>query len=136
MKLLPKYFEDEVIYLHQLTPNAIHGDEDLESRGKGLSVMTEVLAFQSLRKTSAAIDGSTSYATCFTRTSNLLLIKALKMQQDDKDTKNEIVVKGFKDKIKKLDDSLKEKDDLLQSAEGSLVEEQAQNKKLSKELKE
>jgi uncharacterized phage infection (PIP) family protein YhgE len=58
------------------------------------------------------------------------------MQQDDKDTKNEIVVKGFKDKIKKLDDSLKEKDDLLQSAEGSLVEEQAQNKKLSKELKE
>jgi hypothetical protein len=35
------------------------------------------------------------------------------MQQDDGDRKNEIVVKGFEDKIKKLEDSLKEKDDLL-----------------------
>jgi hypothetical protein len=47
------------------------------------------------------------------------------MQQDDKDRKNEIVVKGFKDKIKKLEDSLKEKDDLLHLAEGSLAEAQA-----------
>jgi hypothetical protein len=58
------------------------------------------------------------------------------MQQDDKDRKNEIVVKGFEDKIKKLEDSLKEKDDLLHSAEGSLAKAQAQNEKLSKELKE
>ena len=58
------------------------------------------------------------------------------MQQDDKDRKNEIIVKGFKDKIKKLEDSLKEKDDLLHSVEGSLAEAQTQNKKLSKELKE
>jgi chromosome segregation ATPase len=58
------------------------------------------------------------------------------MQQDDEDRKNEIVVKGFEDKIKKLEDSLKEKDDLLHSVEGSLAEAQAQNKKLSKELKE
>jgi hypothetical protein len=58
------------------------------------------------------------------------------MQQDDEDRKNEIVVKGFEDKIKKLEDSLKEKDDLRHSVEGSLAEAQAQNKKLSKELKE
>jgi uncharacterized phage infection (PIP) family protein YhgE len=43
---------------------------------------------------------------------------------------------GFEDKIKKLEDSLKEKDDLLQSAKGTLAEAQAKNKKLSKELKE
>jgi ABC-type transporter Mla subunit MlaD len=58
------------------------------------------------------------------------------MQQDDEYRKNEIVVKGFKDKIKKLEDSLKEKDDLLQSAKGLLAKAQAQDKKLSKELKE
>jgi chromosome segregation ATPase len=67
---------------------------------------------------------------------SLLLSEALKIQQDDEDRKNEIVVKGFEDKIKKLEDSLKEKDDLLHSAEGFLAEAQAQNKKLSKELKE
>jgi hypothetical protein len=65
-----------------------------------------------------------------------LLSKALKMQQDDEDRKNDIVVKGFEDKIKKLEDSLKEKDDLLHLAEGSLAEAQDENKKLSKELKE
>ena len=43
------------------------------------------------------------------------------MQPDDEDRKNEIVVKGFEEKIKKLEDSLKEKDDLLHSAEGSLA---------------
>jgi hypothetical protein len=37
------------------------------------------------------------------------------MQQDDEDRKNKIVVKGFKDKIKKLENSLKEKDALLGS---------------------
>jgi septal ring factor EnvC (AmiA/AmiB activator) len=58
------------------------------------------------------------------------------MQQDDEDRKNEIVVKGFEDKIKKLEDSLKEKDSLLHSTEGSLAEARAQNEKLSKELKE
>jgi hypothetical protein len=29
------------------------------------------------------------------------------MQQDDEDRKNEIVVKGFEDKIRELEDSLK-----------------------------
>jgi hypothetical protein len=58
------------------------------------------------------------------------------MQQDDEDRKNEIVVKGFEDKIRKLEDSLKEKDSLLHSTEGSLAKARAQNEKLSKELKE
>jgi phage-related tail fiber protein len=56
------------------------------------------------------------------------------MQQDDEYTKNDVIVKGLEDKIKKLEDSLKEKDELLCSAEGSLVEVQAQNKELGKEL--
>jgi predicted nuclease with TOPRIM domain len=56
------------------------------------------------------------------------------MQQDDEDRKNEIVVEGFDDKIRKLEDSLKEKC-LLRSTEGSLAEARAQNEKLSKELK-
>jgi hypothetical protein len=58
------------------------------------------------------------------------------MQQDDEDRKNEIVIEGFKDKIKKLGDSLKEKDNLLRSAEGSLAEAHSQNEKLSKDLEE
>jgi septal ring factor EnvC (AmiA/AmiB activator) len=58
------------------------------------------------------------------------------MQQDDEDRKNEIVIEGFEDKIRKLEDSLKEKDSLLHSTEGSLAEARAQNEKLSKELKE
>jgi septal ring factor EnvC (AmiA/AmiB activator) len=64
----------------------------------------------------------------------LLLSKALKMQQDDEDRKNEVIVKGLENKIKKLEDSLKEKDELLCSAEGSVAEAQVQNKKLGKEL--
>jgi hypothetical protein len=58
------------------------------------------------------------------------------MQQDVKDRKNEIIVEGFEDRIKKLEDSLKQKESLLRSAEGSLVEARPQNKKLSRELDE
>jgi predicted nuclease with TOPRIM domain len=58
------------------------------------------------------------------------------MQQDDEDRKNEIIVKGFEDKIRKLEDSLKEKDSLLHSTERSLAEARAQNEKLSKVLNE
>jgi hypothetical protein len=58
------------------------------------------------------------------------------MQQDDEDRKNEVIVKSSEYKFKKLEDSLKEKHDLLHSAEGSLAEAQAQNKKLSEELTE
>ncbi|KAL5671840.1 hypothetical protein ACJX0J_016146, partial [Zea mays] len=64
----------------------------------------------------------------------LQLIIGIFMQQDDKDRKNEIVIEGFEDKIKKLEHSLKEKDSLLRLAEGSLAEAHSQNEKLSKEL--
>jgi hypothetical protein len=57
------------------------------------------------------------------------------MQQDDEDRKNEIIVEGFEDKIKKLEDSLKEKDSLLRSAEGSLAEARAQNEKIKQRAK-
>jgi chromosome segregation ATPase len=50
--------------------------------------------------------------------------------------KNEIVIEDFEDKIKKLENSLKEKDNLLRLAEGSVVEAHSQNEKLSKELEE
>jgi vacuolar-type H+-ATPase subunit I/STV1 len=56
------------------------------------------------------------------------------MQQDVEDRKNEIVIEGFEDKVKKLEDSLKEKDSLLCLAEDSLAEVRSQNEKLSKEL--
>jgi septal ring factor EnvC (AmiA/AmiB activator) len=65
---------------------------------------------------------------------SLLLSKALKMQQDDEDRKNEIIIKGLEDKVKELEDSWKEKDKMLCSAKGSLAEAQTQNKKLSKDL--
>jgi chromosome segregation ATPase len=55
---------------------------------------------------------------------------AFKMQQDTEDRINEVIIEGLEDKIKKLEDYLKEKDILLQSAEGSLVEAWSQNDKL------
>jgi chromosome segregation ATPase len=67
---------------------------------------------------------------------SLLLSKALKMQQDDEDRKNEIIIEGLEDKIKGLEDSIKEKDSLLHSVEGSLAEARSQNVKLSRELDE
>jgi chromosome segregation ATPase len=58
------------------------------------------------------------------------------MQQDNEDRKNEFVIEGLEEKIKKLETSLKEKDSLLHSAEISLAKAQSQNEKLSKELEE
>jgi DNA repair exonuclease SbcCD ATPase subunit len=66
----------------------------------------------------------------------MLLSKALKMQQDSEDRKNEVIIKGLEDKIKELEGSLKEKDILLQTDEGSLAEARSQNTKLSEELDE
>jgi predicted NAD-dependent protein-ADP-ribosyltransferase YbiA (DUF1768 family) len=62
----------------------------------------------------------------------MLLSKALKMQQDTKDIRNKVIIKGLEDKIK-LEASLKEKDIMLQSAKGSLVEARSQNNKLSED---
>jgi DNA repair exonuclease SbcCD ATPase subunit len=56
------------------------------------------------------------------------------MQQDDEDRKHKVIVKGLEDKVKELEDSLKEKDKMLCLAEGSLAEARTQNKKLSKDL--
>ena len=58
------------------------------------------------------------------------------MQQDTEDRKHEVIVKGLEDKIKEFEASLKEKDILMQTAEGSLAEVQSQNAKLSEELDE
>jgi hypothetical protein len=60
----------------------------------------------------------------------------MKIQQDDKDRKNEFVINGLEKRIDELENSLKEKDSLLNSAEGPLAEAQAQNERLSKEVKE
>jgi hypothetical protein len=64
----------------------------------------------------------------------MLLSKALRMQQDLEDKKNEIIIEGLENKIKDYEASLEKKDFLLQAMEGSLAEIQAKNAKLSKEL--
>jgi hypothetical protein len=66
----------------------------------------------------------------------MLLSKALKMQQYVEDRKKDVIIEGLEDKIKKLEDSLKIKDSLLHSAEGSLAEARSQNDKLITELDE
>jgi hypothetical protein len=55
----------------------------------------------------------------------MLLSKALKMQQDNEDRKNEIIIEGLENKIKDLEASLEKKDFLLQAVEGSLTEAQS-----------
>jgi chromosome segregation ATPase len=58
------------------------------------------------------------------------------MQPDDEDRMNEFIIHGLEKRIDELETSLKEKDNLLHSAEGSLAEVRSQNEKLSKELEE
>jgi hypothetical protein len=64
----------------------------------------------------------------------MLLSKALRMQQDLEDKKNEIIIEGLESKIKDYEASLEKKDLLLQATEGSLAEIQAENARLSEEL--
>jgi DNA anti-recombination protein RmuC len=64
----------------------------------------------------------------------MLLSKALKMQQDYEDKKNEMIIEGLENKIKDFEVSLYKKDFLLHAAEGSLAEAQAKNTKLIEEL--
>jgi hypothetical protein len=64
----------------------------------------------------------------------MLLSKALRMQQDLEDKKNEILIEGLENKIKDYEVSLEKKDFLLQAMERSLAEIRAENAKLSKEL--
>ena len=63
----------------------------------------------------------------------MLLGKALRMQQDLEDKKNEIIIEGLESKIKDYEASLEKKDFLLQATEGSLAEIQAENARLSEE---
>jgi hypothetical protein len=56
----------------------------------------------------------------------MLLSKALRMQQDLEDKKNEIIIEGLENKIKDYEASLEKKDFLLQATEGSLVELQTE----------
>jgi chromosome segregation ATPase len=78
------------------------------------------------------------------------LSKALKLQQENEDKKNEFITTDLEKKIENLENSLKEKDSLLTIAEGSLaqaclqrekqsiqiLDQNAKNERLSKELKE
>jgi hypothetical protein len=52
----------------------------------------------------------------------MLLSKALQMQQNLEDKKNEIIIKGLENKIKEYEASLEKKDFLLHAMEGSLAE--------------
>jgi chromosome segregation ATPase len=64
----------------------------------------------------------------------MLLSKALQMQQDLKDKKNEIIIEGLENKIKEYEATLEKKDFLLQAMEGSLAEAQTENARLNREL--
>jgi hypothetical protein len=64
----------------------------------------------------------------------MLLSKALRMQQDLEDKKNEIIIEGFENKIKDYEASLEKKDFLFQAMEGSLAKAQAENARLNEEL--
>jgi hypothetical protein len=64
----------------------------------------------------------------------MLLSKALQMQQDLEDKKNEIIIEGLENMIKEFEASLEKKDFLLQAMEGSLAEAQTENARLNREL--
>jgi septal ring factor EnvC (AmiA/AmiB activator) len=65
---------------------------------------------------------------------SMVLSKALRMQQDLEDKRNEIIIEGLKNKIKDYEASLEKKDFMLQATEGSLVELQTENTRLNEEL--
>jgi hypothetical protein len=65
---------------------------------------------------------------------SMLLSKALRMQQDLEDKKNEIIIEGLEKKIKDHEASLEKKDFLLQTMEGSLAEAQIKIARLNDEL--
>jgi hypothetical protein len=67
-------------------------------------------------------------------TQSMLLSKALRMQQDLKDKKHEIIIEGLESKIKDQAAVLEKKDFELQTMEGLLAEAEAKIAKLDKEL--
>jgi chromosome segregation ATPase len=64
----------------------------------------------------------------------MLLTKALRMQQDLEDKKNEVIIEGLESKIKDHEVVLEKKDFVLQTMEGSLAEAQAEITRLNSEL--
>jgi hypothetical protein len=65
---------------------------------------------------------------------SMLLSKALSMQQDLEDKKNEVIIEGLESKIKYHEAALEKKDCVLQTMEGSLAEAQAEITRLNSEL--
>jgi hypothetical protein len=65
---------------------------------------------------------------------SMLLSKALRMQQDLEDKKNEVIIEGLESKIKDHEAALEKKDFLLQTMEGSLAEAQAKIARLNSKL--
>ena len=64
----------------------------------------------------------------------MLLSKALRMQQDLEDKKNEVIIEGLESKIEDHEAALEKKDFVLQTMEGSLAESQAEIARLKSEL--
>jgi hypothetical protein len=65
---------------------------------------------------------------------NMLLSKALKMQQDLEDKKHEVIIEGLENKIKDQAAALEKKDFELQTAKSLLAEAEAKIAKLNTEL--
>jgi chromosome segregation ATPase len=65
---------------------------------------------------------------------SMLLSKALRMQQDLEDKKNEVIIEGLESKIKDHEAALEKKDFVLQTIEGSVAEAQAEIARLNSEL--
>jgi hypothetical protein len=64
----------------------------------------------------------------------MLLSKALRMQQDLEDKKNEVIIEGLESKIKDHEVALEKKDFVVQTMESSLAEAQAKITRLNSEL--
>jgi molecular chaperone GrpE (heat shock protein) len=64
----------------------------------------------------------------------MLLSKALRMQQDIEDKRNEVIIDDLEKKVKDHKASLEKKDFLLQTMEGSLAEAQTEIARLNDEL--
>jgi hypothetical protein len=65
---------------------------------------------------------------------SMLLSKALRMQQDIEDKRNEVIIDDLEKKVKDHEASLEKKDFLLQTMEGSLAEAQTEIARLNDEL--
>jgi hypothetical protein len=65
---------------------------------------------------------------------SMLISKALRMQQDLEDKKNEVIIEGLESKIKDHEAALEKKDFVLQTMDGSLAEVQAKIARLNSEL--